>query len=149
MRRGPRKRFLRFTTPRTQKFQTRFSRSLDSLPFNRGLFRGGFAVGISAADEDELLRTFLLLCLLNGSHAPRGDTAPKEAIYQYAQHFQQPVRCVRRHLHPCVPLRPIKSIWTFIKWNLGRLWSYLNTFLCFCAPVGARSVESHGDYNSS
>lgn len=140
VRRGARKRFLRFTTPRTPKFQTRFSRVWTRFLLIAVYF-GGFAVGIYAADEDELMRTFLLLCLLNGSHAPRGDTAPKEAIYQYAQHFQQPVRCVRRPLHPRVSLQPIKSIWTFIKWNLGRLWLYLNTFLCFRAPVGAQSVE--------
>lgn len=55
------------------------------------------------------MRTVLLLCLLNGSHAPRGDTAPKEAIYQYAQHFQQPVRRVRRPLHPYASQLSIKK----------------------------------------
>lgn len=138
---GPeaRRRFLRFTTPRTQKFPTSFGRVRTR--FLLFVVYSGALLRLLAADEDELMRTFLLLCFRNGSHAPRGDTAPKEAIYQYAQDFQQLVRRVRCLLHPYVPHQTLKSIYNLIKYNILGLLHELNTFGCLYAPVGVRPVE--------
>lgn len=84
----------------------------------------------------------MLLCLQTSSHAPRGDTAPDEALYQYAQYFL--TACAL-----CVVFSP--SLRSAAKCKntphvLSEIWIislfHLDTFGCFYAPVGARTDMS-------
>lgn len=77
-----------------------------------------FTIGV--ADVDELKRTFLLLCLRRGSHAPRVDTAPNGAICLDAQRFH--AWCP---LHPRAQLQSVEFGYTLV--SSGHLWVLLRT----------------------